>query len=362
MACIAIAPANQNLCSTVRAPRLLPTLFVIGSLKAGSTSLWANLVDHTNGRITPGYLTHKGDVSRKEKDFFGDPSMWRLGRRWYEAIWPRCTKDDHKVAVDATPAYHVWYDAPKNMATFFGPKLPQLKLVWMMREPVSKFWSYFWELKQYGGEFQRMSFSQFLAPKLARAHACLEKDPNSPLWPPSLPPPFESCAPHLDHGLYHPQLVRWLQFFHPSQLLIISFAGFISQPSEVFHDVLIHAGLPRTEAKGAVERLQQAPATAHRKKMENSRAKGHGRMAAKSRAQLHEFYAPFIERLYGLLNDKHISVSPCREMGTRFLDPPENYSASVPWRDNANARPFGQVRWKTSATQFSLGSESAHSE
>eukprot|EP00327_Prymnesium_parvum_P007657 CAMPEP_0182809296 /NCGR_PEP_ID=MMETSP0006_2-20121128/7107_1 /TAXON_ID=97485 /ORGANISM="Prymnesium parvum, Strain Texoma1" /LENGTH=250 /DNA_ID=CAMNT_0024935069 /DNA_START=234 /DNA_END=987 /DNA_ORIENTATION=- len=166
----------------------------------------------------------------------------------------------------------------------------------------------------------------------------------------------------LDHGLYHPQLVRWLQFFHPSQLLIISFAGFISQPSEVFHDVLIHAGLPRTEAKGAVERLQQAPATAHRKKMENSRAKGHGRMAAKSRAQLHEFYAPFIERLYGLLNDKHISVSPCREMGTRFLDPPENYSASVPWRDNANARPFGQVRWKTSATQFSLGSESAHSE
>lgn len=110
--------------------------------------------------------------------------------------------------------------------------------------------------------------SQFIAPKLARAHACLEKDPNSPLWPPSLPPPFESCAPHLDHGLYHPQLVRWLQFFHPSQLLIVSFSGFISQPSEVFHDVLIHAGLPRTEAKGAVERLQQAPTTAHRKKME----------------------------------------------------------------------------------------------
>ena len=74
----------------------------------------------------------------KEKDFFGDPSMWRRGHHWYEKIWPACPADAQmpRVAIDATPAYHVWYDAPKNMAAFFGPTLiPRLRFVWMLRDP-----------------------------------------------------------------------------------------------------------------------------------------------------------------------------------------------------------------------------------
>lgn len=41
-----------------------------------------------------------------------------------------------------------------------------------------------------GNEFARVPFAQFVAPKLAKAQACLMRDPRSPLWPPSLPPPF----------------------------------------------------------------------------------------------------------------------------------------------------------------------------
>lgn len=124
-------PISKSLCTTLpsRQSLLLPSLFVIGSIKTGTTSLWANLVDAAAPHTTPGKLTHKGDVSRKEKDFFGDPSMWRLGHQWYEKIWPECP-DPAKglvVAIDATPAYHVWYDAPKNMASFFGPLLPALR-------------------------------------------------------------------------------------------------------------------------------------------------------------------------------------------------------------------------------------------
>ena len=170
--------------------------------------------------------------------------MYRRGRRWYERIWPKCTAAGRRVvAVDATPAYHVWYDtpaanpdprpkpnpypnpkpdvtrydAPTNMRAFFGPgALRRLRLVWMVREPVGKFWSYFWDLKSYGGEWDRVSFAGFVAPKLLKARACLQKDASSPLWPPSLPPPFRDCAPHLDHGLYWPQLMRWLEVFEPA--------------------------------------------------------------------------------------------------------------------------------------------------
>ena len=96
---------NGSLCGPTTG-RLSPSLFVIGSLKTGTTSLWAHLVDNSHDWITPGALTHKGDISRKEKDFFGDPTQWRLGHHWYERIWPRCPVGK-VVAIDATPAYHV---------------------------------------------------------------------------------------------------------------------------------------------------------------------------------------------------------------------------------------------------------------
>ena len=144
----AVAPLCSSPPHCALCGRLLPTLFVIGSLKTGTTSLWSHLVDHTEGVVLSGGLTHKGAVSRKEKDFFGDPDQWKLGRRWYERIYPPCPAKSSSraaaVAIDATPAYHVFHAAPANMASFFGPaNAARLRLVWMLREPVGKFWSYF---------------------------------------------------------------------------------------------------------------------------------------------------------------------------------------------------------------------------
>ena len=62
-----------------------------------------------------------------------------------------------------------------------NPNPHQLRLVWMVREPVGKFWSYFWDLKSYGGEWDRVSFTDFVTPKLARARACQQRDAASPL-------------------------------------------------------------------------------------------------------------------------------------------------------------------------------------
>jgi len=222
------------------------------------------------------------------------------------------------VAIDATPAYHVWYDAPMNMQAFFGNRSPQIRLLWVMREPIEKFWSYFWELKSYGGNWDTVAFPAWVAPKLAAAHACLAKDADSPLWPPSLPPPFTNCAPHLDHGLYYPQLRRWLEFFSPSQLLVISFAGFTSQPTQVVRDVILHAGLPESVAHATAERVAAAPV---KKSKHNSRARGRGHMPRRIWRELHALYSPFVEKLYKLMDETSMKISPCEKQGTRFLDP-----------------------------------------
>ena len=279
-------------------------------------------MDHTPGYITPGALTDKGDVSRKEKDFFGDPTMWRRGRGWYERIWPACSRGQLKVGIDATPAYHVWHNAPMNMANFFGGQKAALRIVWMVRDPVAKFWSYFWELKAYRGEWDKVQFAAWTAPKIERTKQCLSKDPNHPLWPPSLPPPFTGCAPHLDHGLYEPQLRRWLQFFAPSQMMLVSFVGYARRPAAVVRDVLVHAGVPTSAAAASANAIKGI-------KNRNSKVQGHGRMPRRIYHELHALYDPFVQRFYELIERNSISVSPCEHRNTRFLDDPDaaNYSS-----------------------------------
>ena len=320
--------------------KLFPALFVIGSLKTGTTSLWSHLVDLSDGHVVSGALTDKGDVSRKEKDFFGDPTMWQRGRRWYERIWPKCPPHpEERVSVDATPAYHVWYDAPKNMVTFFGQApATHLRLVWMLRDPVSKFWSYFWELKAYGGDWDRVTFDAFIAPKLARTRECQKLDPNTPLWPPSMPPPFRNCAPHLDHGLYEPQMRRWLTYFRPSQFLLISFAGYTRRPAAVVKDVMLHAGLPPPAAIKAAARVRS---TVLRTSNKNSKASGHGRLSLNYRDALDTLYRPFVDRLYALIEEHAMSVSPCEHQGTRFLDPAPIATANASSSAHAPLLRFG---------------------
>ena len=295
---------------------LLPSLVIIGSIKAGTTSLWSHLVDATGGAIIPGRLTSKGDISRKEKDFFGDPNTWRRGRHFYDRIWPRCPRQPSppSIAIDATPAYHVWHDAPKNMVTYFGvAPSRRLRFVWMMRDPVDKLWSYFWELKSYNGKMSSMDFGAFLEPKLARVRECQSLDSSSPLWPPSLPAPFANCAPHLDHGLYEPQMRRWLTYFEPSQILLVSFAGYARRPAVVLRDVLRHAGVPSAITAAAVARVRG-------KGKQNSKACGHGHLLPRYRDALVQLYRPFTERLYFLIHVHAIAVTPCDHQGTRFLD------------------------------------------
>ena len=56
-----------------------------------------------------------------------------------------------------------------------------VRLYTVLRDPVAKFWSYFWELKAYRGEWDRVHFGPWVQPKLARTRECLQREPNHPL-------------------------------------------------------------------------------------------------------------------------------------------------------------------------------------
>ena len=144
--------------------------------------------------------------------------------------------------------------------------------------------------------------------------------PTQPALPartphPHTPPTHTTCtharASH-PHTKSTPQLLRWLEFFTPSQLLLVSFNGYVKNPSEVIRDVLSHAGLSLAVATAASE---QASAKPPRKQMQNSRARGKGRMPPKLWGQLCDLYMPFLDRLYAVIESRKIVISPCSERG-----------------------------------------------
>eukprot|EP00326_Haptolina_ericina_P039300 CAMPEP_0181249154 /NCGR_PEP_ID=MMETSP1096-20121128/45596_1 /TAXON_ID=156174 ORGANISM="Chrysochromulina ericina, Strain CCMP281" /NCGR_SAMPLE_ID=MMETSP1096 /ASSEMBLY_ACC=CAM_ASM_000453 /LENGTH=100 /DNA_ID=CAMNT_0023346459 /DNA_START=6 /DNA_END=309 /DNA_ORIENTATION=- len=59
-------------------------------------------------------------------------------------------------------------------------------------------------------------------------------------------------------------------------------------------------------------------------------------MSQKIWQQLFSLYMPFVDRLYTLLAEKAIAVSPCSEQGTRFLDPP---NATLARADDGTSMP-----------------------
>ena len=300
---------------------LVPSLMIIGSMKSGSTELWSHLFTHCKNTICFGKESNKGRVSLKEKDFFGDPNMFARGFNWYERLWPECTDTDKRISLDATPAYHVFYNAPNNIASFYNSFIKNIRLVWMMREPATKMWSYYGEISIY--EKNPPSFKNFILPKLERANNCIKLNKSSPLWPPSLPPPFKDCAPHLDHGLYHSHFQRWIQYFKSEQFLVVSFKHFIDDngPAEVVRDVLSHAKVSSNILKNVYENVKKRKkplAPSWISDSRNSRSKH--RPPSNIIAKLAKFYAPFNNKLYDFLKYYNIKLSPAWANGTRFLD------------------------------------------
>ena len=288
----------------------------MGSLKTGTTSLWSHLVDNTDGRPVC-RLTDKGDISRKEKDFFGArhvSSRIELLSAHMAGVHQRAGRCFQG---DGTRRLHITFGTtPKNMAAFLTDSTPRPRLAGCPT-PSPNIGRTFGS-SPYGAT-DKVSFSEWTAPKLARTKECLRaSNGQSPLWPPAMPPPYRGCAPHLDHGLYEPQMRRWLEFFKPAQMLLVSFAGWTRRPSVVVRDVLLHAGMTPAVARTTAERVREAKRT----KNQNSRATGHGRLSARWRSDLHALYDPFTERLYGLIQQHAMAVTPCDEQGTRFLDDP----------------------------------------
>ncbi len=160
----------------------LPNFLLIGSMKAGTTSMYEYLKAHEQ-IFMPDF---------KELDFFVAEANWSRGVDWYRRQFS--TAGDAPARGEASTAY-TQYPLHDGVPERIARVLPDARLVYVVRDPVERIRSHYQHLVMTGVE------------KRAPRAAVLED------------PVYLACS------RYAMQLERYLDHFPPEQILVVTSEG-----------------------------------------------------------------------------------------------------------------------------------------
>lgn len=245
----------------------LPGLIIPGAMKAGTTSLFRYLEGHPQLAPAP----------RKEVHYFD--RRFHRGADWYRRQFThrrRCGAAGHAIACESSPYYMFEPRVPGRIRDL----VPDVKLVFLLRDPVERAFSHYHNNRRLGRE--PLDFLSALAAEDDRTLAEEER---------LLADPAHVSMPHRHYsyrrrGLYAEQLLRWHRFFPQEQMLVVDSARLFAAPADVVADVLRFVGLDAWQPRSFA-------------------AKNEGRhdkaMPAAARHRLEAFFAPHEERLRRLI-------------------------------------------------------------
>jgi Sulfotransferase domain len=190
----------------------LPNFLIVGAMKCGTSTLLGYLRQHEEIYIAP-----------REVHFFDRESQYRRGIAWYENQFHSGPR--HRAIGEKTPAYCFVPEASERIYRH----LPDVKLIWIFRNPVARAYSNYWHFLRRGNE--RASFDEAI--KLALRQEKVDG---------------KSACVYLNKGRYAEQIKNFLQFFPREQMLFLLFEDFIRNPDDMLKTVLAFLGVSTDHA------------------------------------------------------------------------------------------------------------------
>ena len=182
-------------------------------MKAGSTSLRFHLNNHP-----------KIHLPAQELNFFNNSQNFNKGFDWYSKAVLKGKNPEAKIFGEKSPAYGQEDFAPAKIATHF----PQMKIIWVLRDPVDRAYSnYLHELKM---GWENLSFKQALKTEQKRATKDIRYG-------------------YLAHSNYADQLANYLEHFPMKQQFVL-FLDELIRPFDqqhILHELFAFLG---TDAEG----------------------------------------------------------------------------------------------------------------
>ena len=190
----------------------LPTFMIIGASKCGTTSLWEYLNRH------PALFW----AEPKEPMFFNRDENYSQGVDWYANLFS--TARNKKAIGEATTSYSYaphTADVPQRIHEL----LPECKLIYMLRPPVSRTYSH---------------YVQELQVRVWAPEGDLGTFENA----------LEVCPVLTDAGMYLNQIEHFLRYFRRDQMKILLLEDLKQNPNAVVNEVLEFIGLDPIDLNG----------------------------------------------------------------------------------------------------------------
>lgn len=195
----------------------LPTFIIGGAMKAGTTSLHYYLQAHPQVFIPE---------RPQELHFFDMDKNFEKGLDWYLNHFSPATPQ-HKAIGQTSPVYIYDPKVPPRIAQ----ALPEVKLIFILRNPVDRAYSHYWHSIKMGSE--DLSFEQALE---------REQERIAPGGKPRI------AFSYVDRGWYADQLERYSKHFSRDNMLILLSENMKKDPSGVIDQCCKFLGV---EPRGA---------------------------------------------------------------------------------------------------------------
>jgi hypothetical protein len=208
------------------AGRYLPNFLILGTAKAGTSSLYAYLKQHPDVFLSPttelNFFAHEGgDLNfrgPRDIEYMWDDSLVAT----YENYLKQFAGVDRETAIGEVSTHNLYsVRAPALIKRY----VPNAKMIAILRNPVDRAFSAFAHMVR----DRREETSDFCA-ALAREPERI-RDNWEPLWH------YKSM------GLYGAQLSRYLETFDRKQIRVYIYDDFVARPLEVVQDIFAFIGV-----------------------------------------------------------------------------------------------------------------------
>ena len=258
--------------------RALPDFLIIGVKKGATTSIANWLVRHP--QVLPMFPRWQ---AAKSPHYF-DINYWR-GESWYRSYFPSRLargrverRTGHRSMVgDSSPYYLFHPAAPARIHA----TIPQVPMIAVLREPVSRAYSNYWDRVAVGAE-DLPSFEAAIDAEPERLAGVLDAD----LEDPRAYDFHHDNHTYLARGRYAEQLRRYYELFSRDQLLVLTQDEMYGDRAAAFARIQAHLGLQ----PAAVELSEY-----------NVRKGRNPTIDPETRERLRAYYAPHNAELYELL-------------------------------------------------------------
>lgn len=258
--------------------RVMPDYLIGGTKKGGTTSLANWLVQH------PGVLRMFPKAQRHKSAHYFDANFDK-SVAWYRSHFPTrqtmsraAQRLGYEPVVGEASPYYMFHPATPDRVRSV---LPDAKVIMLLRDPVSRAYSHYWDRVSTGFE-DLASFEEAVAAEPGRLADVDERR----LADPGYTHYSHEHHSYLARGRYAEQLARWQRVFGPDQLLVLEFERMKTEPELLLGEVLTFLGLP--------------PATSIDLRARNER-KRQPSIAPETRESLRDYFRPHNRRLVDLL-------------------------------------------------------------